>query len=171
MLRRGIKKLCSIALIAVMAGMTAACGAGDADKAGENVTAQDAEVNVQTVADAILNGGDFKDKLEAVDSGMVLTRLYDLDEAQVDASAFYVNSNATAEEIAVIKVKSKEYAETVEEAYEARIAAQKEACRDYLPDEIPKLENAVIYMNADCVVLCISNDSTKAESLIEDLFK
>lgn len=206
MMRRGIKRLCGIALIAVMAGIAAGCGAEtktetetDAGKAEENMTEKDTEeeqdsateqefeepqasintvgaqadrdVDVQMVADEILNGGDFKDKLEAVDVSIALTKLYNLDADQVDAAVFYENSNATAEEIVVIKVKSEDYVETVREAYEARISGQKDAYRDYLPDEIPKLENAVIYTNANCAVLCISNDSEKAQSLIENLFK
>lgn len=179
-MKLGMKRLCVILLVAAMAGMTVGCGA-DAGKTVEtqdednieNTTEAGAEsdVDVQTVADEILNGGDFKDRLEAVDANMALTRLYNLDAAQVDASAFYVNSNATAEEIAVIKVKSDDYAETVRAAFEERIAAQKDACRDYLPDEMPKLENAVIYTGAGCVVLCISNDSGKAEALIENLLE
>lgn len=175
-----MKKLCVIFLIAAMTGMLAGCGADTGKSAktqeGKNIentdeAAPESDVDVQAVADDILNGGDFKDRLEAVDADMALTRLYNLDASQVDASAFYVNSNATAEEIAVIKVKSDDYAETVREAFEARITAQKDACRDYLPDEMPKLETAVIYTGAGCVVLCISNDSGKAEALIENLLK
>ena len=61
--------------------------------------------------------------------------------------------------------------DTVKTAYENRISSQKEACRDYLPDEMTKLDAAVIYTNGNYVVLCVSNDSAKAEQVIADLFK
>lgn len=129
------------------------------------------DVDVKVVADAILDGGDFKDNLAEVDTTMALTRLYSLDPEQVEASMFYTNSQATAEEIAVIKVKSQDYVQTVKDAYETRIADQKTACESYLPDEMPKLEAAVIYENGNYVVLCVSNDSDKALELIEAQFE
>lgn len=141
------------------------------DSAGADSESETADIDVQVVADGILQGGDFKDNLAAVDTTLALTRVYDLDAGQVEASAFYTNSNATAEEIAVIKTVSADYVDTVKTAYEDRIASQKEACRDYLPDEMTKLDAAVIYTNGNYVVLCVSNDSTKAEQVIADLFK
>lgn len=141
------------------------------DSAGTDSEAETADVDVQAVADGILQGGDFKDNLAAVDTTLALTRVYDLDAGQIEASAFYTNSNATAEEIAVIKTASADYVDTVKTAYENRISSQKEACRDYLPDEMTKLDAAVIYTNGNYVVLCVSNDSAKAEQVIADLFK
>ncbi len=126
------------------------------------------DIDVKAVADAILDGGDFKDNLAEVDTTMALTRLYSLDPEQVEASMFYTNSQATAEEIAVIKVKSDEYVQTVKDAYEARIADQKTACESYLPDEMPKLEAAVIYESGNYVVLCVSNDSDKTLEIIKE---
>ena len=124
-------------------------------------------VAAKAVADAILNGGDFKDNLAEVDKAMALTRLYALDPEQVEESMFYTNSQATAEEIAVIKVKSEDYVQAVKAAYETRIADQKTACESYLPDEMPKLEAAVIYEKGKYVVLCVSNDSDKALEIIK----
>ena len=68
---------------------------------------------------------------------------------------------------AVIKVKSEDYVETVKAAYETRIADQKTACESYLPDEMPKLDAAVVYSNGNYVVLCVSNDSDKATEIIK----
>lgn len=179
------KKICGVMIIISCAIMCSACG--DSLKEGETVTediATDEEydtemssdddakedIDVQAVADDILSGGDFKDTLAAVDGTMALTRLYALDESEIEEAAFYTNSNATAEEIAVIKTISAGYVETVENAYKNRIYEQEEACRDYLPDEMTKLESAVIYTHGNYVILCVSNDNASAEKLIEDLF-
>lgn len=179
------KKIYNIVMILAMAGALTACGNKE-EKTTENtevVTTTETDgtetdvsdgaldVDVQTVADGILQGGDFKDNLAPVDTSLALSRLYNLDAGQIEASAFYTNSNATAEEIAVIKASSADYVDTVKTAYENRIASQKEACKDYLPDEMTKLDAAVVYTNGNYVVLCVSNDSAKAEQVIEDLFK
>ncbi len=185
------KKLYRVMMLLALTGALAGCGT-QTKSTGENtsqsttenmeaVTQEDKtetdsegeteDIDVQAVADGIRQGGDFKDNLAAVDTTLALTRLYDLDAGQVAASAFYTNSNATAEEIAVIKTASADYVDTVKAAYENRIANQKEACKDYLPDEVTKLDAAVIYTNENYVVLCVSNDSAKAEQVIADLFQ
>lgn len=183
------KKIYAAVLLLVMTGMFAGCGKNTEDGKSETtaeMTAEDVQaeenktdeqvtgetdIDVQTVADTILKNGDFKDNLAVVDNSMALGRLYNLDAGQIEASAFYTNSNATAEEIAVIKTTSSDYVDTVKAAYETRVSGQQDACRDYLPDEMTKLESAVIYVNGNYVILCISNDNTKAEGIIEDIFK
>lgn len=178
------KKICSVMMIMTFAVMLTGCGGEEKDKTtiAENkpaVTEQGSlatdndvkELEAGFVAAEILDRGDFKDNLATVDESIALTRLYNLDEAQIAEAAFYTNSNATAEEIAVIRTVSSDYVETVKAAYEVRVAEQKEACRDYLPDEMTKLESAVIYTNGNYVVLCISNDNANAQTIIEDLFK
>lgn len=170
------------AMITVMALGLTGCGKDEAkDGNSETTTATTeqsaveetseeatvADVDAKTVADALLAEGDFKDNLAEVDTTMALTRLYGLDPEQIEDSMFYTNSQATAEEIAVIKVKSEDYVETVKVAYETRIADQKTACESYLPDEMPKLDAAVVYSNGNYVVLCVSNDSDKATEIIK----
>lgn len=163
----------TILIVAVSGALTGCGGNGKSDNS-TNVTAEsdnNANVDVQEAADEILAGGDFKDNLAVVDKAIALTRLYELDEANIEACAFYTNSNATAEEIAVIKTNNNDYIDTVKSAFETRLENQKEACENYLPDEIPKLESAVIYTKGNYVILCVSNDNSKAKSIIEDLFK
>lgn len=137
----------------------------------EEKTEESETPDVQTVADALLDQGDFNDKLAAVDKTMALTRLYALEENIVDGCAFYTNTNATAEEIAVIKVKDSKDADIVKAAYNKRIEDQKAACKDYLPDEMPKLDAAVIYTNGNYIILCVSNDSGKIEDSLKNMFE
>lgn len=132
---------------------------------------QTAEISPQSLADEILSSGDFKDQLAVIDSDMALTRLYALDANEIETAAFYTNSNATAEEIAVIEVKNAEYTEAVETAFLKRVEEQKEACENYLPDELPKLDMAVIFTSGNYVVLCVSNDATKIEAVLTENFQ
>ena len=163
------KKFLFILVLAVaMTALFTACGK---DKEDTGTQAPAKEVNAQEAADAIRTQGDFKDQLATVQNTTALTRLYVLDEANIEEAAFYTNSSSTAEEIAVIKVKTQDYIDTVKTAYEKRIADQKDACKDYLPDEMPKLDSAVIYVNGNYAVLCISNDNSKIEGIIKGIFE
>ncbi len=163
------KKFLFILVLAVtMTVLFTACGK---DKEDAGTTAPAKDVKTQEAADAIRTQGDFKDQLATVHNTTALTRLYVLDEANIEEAAFYTNSSSTAEEIAVIKVKSQDYIDTVKAAYEKRIEDQKDACKDYLPDEMPKLDSAVIYVNGNYAVLCISNDNSKMEGIIKGIFE
>lgn len=166
------RKILSILMLSVlMLVALTACGSDkeSSDQAGKENAVKD--IKAQEAADEILAQGDFKDSLSTVHINTALTRLYVLDEANIEDAAFYTNSSSTAEEIAVIKVKSADYVNTVKEAYENHIADQKDACKDYLPDEIPKLDSAVIYVNGNYVVLCVSNDNGKMQDIVKGIFE
>ena len=112
------KKFLFILVLAVaMTALFTACGK---DKEDTGTQAPAKEVNAQEAADAIRTQGDFKDQLATVQNTTALTRLYVLDEANIEEAAFYTNSSSTAEEIAVIKVKSQDYIDTVKTAYESQ---------------------------------------------------
>lgn len=138
------------------------------DASSEEVTT---DKTAQEIADAILAGGDYAEELMPLTEEVALNRLYDLDAEQIEESAFYTNSQATAEEIAVIKVKSADYVDAVKESFNTRVEDQKTACVDYLPDEMPKLESAVVYNNGCYVILCVSGDSAKVNTVIDGLFQ
>lgn len=164
------KKLLMILLSLTLVFSLAACGGkgNKSDEAGNT----DANIDVNTLADAIKNGGDFKDNLAPVDKSIGLTRvLSNVDESMVEEAAFYTNSSSSAEEIIVIKTTSADYVKVMTAAFDVRISNQKVACNDYLPDEIPKLENALKYTNGKYAILVISNDSAKAKEIIEGYFK
>ena len=175
------KILAGTVLVLGLGIMTACGGSTDDGNAGGNnsqETSSDssdtagAELDFETkeLADSIFERGEFKDDLAELSSDVALERLYALDSSKIEDSSFYTNTNATAEEIAVIKVNDPAYVQTVIEAYNQRVAEQKEACENYLPDEMPKLNDAVIESQGNYVVLCISMDSENAREIIGEYF-
>ncbi|MDD6327361.1 MAG: DUF4358 domain-containing protein [Eubacteriales bacterium] len=164
-----IRKIMVFAGVLAM-GMLSACSGNVKKSEGAGLDKVQEAVSAQTLADVLVREGSFKDTMGAVDVTMALTRLYNLDESKITESAFFTNSNATAEEVAVIVVADDTYCSEVKASYEARIQDQTEACRDYLPDEIPKLEQAVIYENGNYVILCVSEDSDKVYEILEKYF-
>lgn len=143
----------------------AACG-------GKEKKDSEKDIDVNEVANAIKEGGDFKDNLASIDSSIGLSRVLNIaDTSIIEDAAFYTNSSSSAEEIIVIKATSADMVKVVTAAFDVRISNQKVACQDYLPGELPKLENAVKYTNGKYAILVISNDSAKAREIIDGYFK
>ena len=143
------------------------------DKNGATTTQVEvAEIDVaaQSIVDTLQAEGQFSETLSAVDNNMALGRLYVLDAAKIEDAVFYTSSGATAEEIVVIKVNDEAYIETVKSSFDARISDQTEAFKDYVPEEVPKLEDAVIYTNGCYAILCVSEDSSKIDSALANIF-
>ena len=165
----------ALTLVICMAGL-AACGDKKDDKKSDNTktesTTQEEQKDFECseLADKLKAEGSFTD-LQALDSKIAVERLYGLDPEQIEASAFYSNSNATAEEVAVIKVKDESYASTVKKAFEDRVAEQTASFKDYNAAEVPKLEDAVIKTSGKYVVLVVSGDSAKAKDIISGYIK
>lgn len=154
-----------IMICVICLGTLAGCG-----KTPDDSTAKK-EVDINVVAEGLLKDVSFKDNLSTIDNEIALSRVYFLEQDKIASGVFYMNTNATAEEIAIVKVNDSAYVENVKAAFENRVSEQKAACKDYLPDEMPKLDSAVIYSSGDYVVLCISNDNDAAKTKIEEYFK
>lgn len=92
--------------------------------------------------------------------------IYDFGEAEVTEYSIYVSSGATAEEIAVISCKDSVSAKKIEEAFETRIKNQKTSFQDYVPEELKKLEKAVVIKKGNTVILSVSNEEEKAKEII-----
>ena len=100
-------------------------------------------------------------------SDAAANKLYKLDGEILEEQSVYVGTGgALADEVSVWRVKDEKDAETVKEAAETRVETQKASFKDYVPAEMPKLENAVITVSGDTIILCVSSDSDKAKEVI-----
>ena len=168
---RSIRKFALGTVLILALGLLTACGGGTNDTENSSADSETVDFDVKELADQLKTEGDFKDQLAELDTDVAVSKRYNLDASQVESGAFYTNTNATAEEIAVIKAATADYAKTVQDAYNKRIEDQKKACENYLPDEMPKLDDAVVKSSGCYVVLCISCDSKKAEEIIGEYIK
>ena len=81
-------------------------------------------------------------------------------------AALYISTMATPEEIAVFRIDPVFTAEKLTELAQARIAHQKETYASYAPQEVPKLDSAVIRVCGDYVIVCVCADNAKAETIL-----
>ena len=114
---------------------------------------------------SLLNDITYEDQLTTVEGNM-FQMIYGISEEEVEEYAAYVSTGATAEEITVIKAKDEATAKSIKEKLSERVKAQKSSFESYIPKEVEKIDNAIVYQEGVYVILSISNDSEKAETII-----
>lgn len=165
-------KICCIAGVVMIAaiGMTS-CGSSKNNNEQVPSQSQTAPVtlDVKDVATKILNGGSFGDELNELDASMFEVVYQDVDMSQVVSKYAYTNSGASAEQIAVVEAKDSKAAEDVKAAMQLKLNDDIDANKDYLPNEIPKLQKPVLKVIGNYVILCVSNDNAKVEEVINQI--
>ena len=136
-----------------------ACGGGS-----EETAAFDPDATAQ----ALLDSGAFSDALEEVDLSVAAT-LYGVDEADITDGTVYMSLSAGAEEIAVLVLADADAAAAAMEGLEAHVADQRAALENYQPDEVSKLDGAILEQRGNSVLLAVCADAQAAQSALEAL--
>ena len=164
------KKFLLVFAILLVLGMSlSACKAGEETVKKENEKLQAA--TSAEIGDYLLRTLKFEDTLTKLDEDL-MKNLY-----LVDASEFedgYLNfPTYTAEEIAVIKVKNADAKELkkYKKIFNDRIELQKSAFSVYRPEEVEKLDKALVYCKGNTAILVVSNDKEAAEKAIKNFGK
>ena len=152
------KKVLALLLGMVMVMMTA-CG-------GE----KEIVFGISQASGDLLASEAFTDTLTKCDNDKVIA-LYGVDESSLAEYEVYIGTGATAEEIAIFRVKDSQDVAAVKTACETRIEDQKKACENYLPDEMPKLSSPVVRTAGNYVAMVISSDNTKVEAVLDKYMK
>ena len=139
----------------------AACG-GAEEKAGF-----DPEITLQALADA----GAFSEELEELDGDTAFT-LYGLGNSGLEredltAAKVLRSAGATCEEGAVLVFTSGDQAQTAVQVLGDYVQKQIDSNRDYRPQELPKLESAVIQQRENTVLLLVAGDLEAALGVLE----
>ena len=124
-----------------------------------------ATLDVTAVSGRLLEEITYQDELTAIDLDTA-AMIFNFSEAEIINSAIFESSGATAEEIVVLECASAEDADTAKAALEARVADQKESFTDYVPQELVKLDKAVIVKDGVYAILSVSDEPDKAAEII-----
>ena len=150
-----MKRLGSLALTVVLALGLTACG-------GEK-----APFDVDTTAQSLVETqGVFSEELELLAEPVALAQ-YGLEGKEEVAVTAYHSTGATAEEVAVIRFGSQKDAEDYEDWAKDYLDAQREVNRDYRPQEMPKLENAVAQRRGETFLILVGADYKAAQGCLE----
>lgn len=125
------------------------------------------ELDPSTAVEKMSEEITFTDQFAPLDSENA-NRVYGVDADLVEDSTAMVGSGATAESIAMFKAVDAKSAQDIEKQLEVFIDGYIEGYSDYKPEEVPKLESAIIERKDVYVVLCISADNEAAKTVVSD---
>ena len=102
----------------------------------------------ETAAQALLDSGAFSDALDTVDQDTAAA-LYGID--------------------AVLVLTDEDAAAAALDGLEARVADQKAVLESYQPDEVSKLDSAIVEQRGNSVLLAVAADAEKARAALDGL--
>ena len=127
-------------------------------------------MDVTEVANQLLENITYQDELSSIDLDTA-SMFFNFADVDIVNGAVFESSGATAEEIAVLECADSTAANAAKAALETRVADQKESYTDYVPEELVKLDKAVIITNGKYAVLSVSDDPDKAAEIINGYIK
>ena len=119
-------------------------------------------------AKALVEAGAFDGAMEEVDS-FIVSMLYGISEENITECASYlaINTSVSADEVTVLVMKDEASAIEAEAACKARVESQIASCKDYCPDQVPRLEDAVILRRGNTVLFAVGNPQNLPKALEE----
>lgn len=149
-----MKRLTAL-LCALMLTLLCACGSR---------TAQPFDASL---VNTLLESDVFSEPLEPLDKDIACL-LYQLDGEQTNLTDLRAqrSAGATYEEVALFTFETDADAAAAAAHMEGYLAARLADCKSYMPDQVPKLEHAVLTQRANTVLLVVADDWTAAAELI-----
>ena len=117
------------------------------------------------IADKLRNEITYVDSLNTLSDAMI-QKIYGIAPEKYTSGRVYIGGVSTAEEIACFDAVDEAAAAEIKTACENRIAAQIKSVESYNPNELPKLQDPVLVVKGNSVLMCLSNDNDKANSII-----
>ena len=153
-----MKKTIALALCALLA-LTALAGCGQA---------AEAEVQLDELAFQIRDSVESSEELYLLDEGIARELFGAPEDAQCVA---WAGAGATAEELAVFELPDEAAAGTLVSSLRSRNDERIDDYADYLPDEVPKLQNTLLLSSGRYVLLCTAPDTAGAREAWDAAFE
>lgn len=143
-------------------------GAGGDTTEGAATDEAKADVSASDITAAIMAEIEFSAPVEKTAEN--IGAFYDVDAGAVtDMSAFICGSGADPDEISVFRFADKSSAEAGAEAVQKRLDSQLALYKDYTPDQVYKLEEAVLIEKDSWVIFIACSDNARAKEIAESL--
>ena len=153
-----LKRIVCLLLAVVMALSMAACGG---KKAPEKAKEYDGDALMQ----ALLSKVQFADTMSSVGD---FATLYFPEVPSTATISMYTGSGYFADEVVLITMKSAEDLETVMASVEKHLDQMTAQFKNYIPEEVAKIDNAVIWQGGSHVIVCISGDYATAQNILDN---
>ena len=150
-----MKKHLIIALILTLLLSLTACGNKESSR----------ELEAASLADSLLKSGAFSVSLDELPASKAAA-FYGVDKDSVADAVLYHAAGTSKEQIVLIKAVNEAAAGTMVNTLKGLVSEWIEADRDYAPEEVPKLEKAVLRQSGAWVVLIVANDPDTAAKIV-----
>ena len=150
-----MKKTLSLLLVSVLLLALCACGGGSGKTIDLNALAQE-----------LISGGVFTDTMSQPAEG-IPARIYGFQDADVAEVVMYTGTGAPAEEIFLVKTSGGSAISALKTACQTRIDNQKQSFQAYSPEDVAKLDSAVLVTSGDYVLLVVANDAAAAQAIVD----
>ncbi len=160
--RKGNRKLFAAVLAFAVAVVVLAGCSGRKDGLGEGLSAGEVGERIQRAVN-----------LEELKQGDMhkLQKLYHIDAGEIEDFVLYTaSSNVKADELAVIKTKDANQAESVKENILQRIDALTAKFKDYRPEEYALIEKHVLKTKGPFVLFAVSKEADRMERAFDEAF-
>lgn len=141
-----MKKYLPVIISSTLCLLLTACG-------GQEATPFDPAADAQT----LLSSGAFSETLTEIDSATACG-LYGIEASTISSCAVYGSTGTTAEELAIFLCTDEDAAATAAQQLNYRVEDRKEELANYLPDELPKLDDAIVETRGTSVLLVVAAD-------------
>lgn len=156
MKKRTKRTVSFLLLLGILLGSLVSCGGDTEEK----------EFVSEELPKQLEEAGAFSEKLEELEEEILL-QLFEMDEEKVSACAGFASTGLTAEEVAVFEMTDEQAAKDGEALLKAHWEYQKESNVDYRPQEMPKLEKAVIERRGKTLLFLVAADYEAAGTVLK----
>lgn len=150
-----MKRVLSAVLATLLILTLCACGSSGAK-----------DVDAQALADALKSGVAFEDTMSVVSIDELAFSLSGMPENYIAAG--YRADGTTSEEIIVVQCGNKDDAAMVKAALETHLAELRDQASKYQPEEVTRLDGAILTVSGNGAVLCVTADTDTANSIIKE---
>ena len=150
-----MKKLTAVICTAMMALSLTACGGNT----------KEVSVDPDKLAQELLTAVTSDDLSK---STMDLSTVYFYDANNVNSAVAYASSGATSCEVAVVESKDASETADVEKNFKTRVENQKNLYASYNAEEAGRLDDAIIKSAGKYTVLCVCDDTDKANEILKE---
>lgn len=151
------KTILTVLALCLLISVLAGCGSKPSEKA---------DYDLEALSAKLVESSAFSDILSPVNPD-IAAAFYGFDAGDVDSMSIYCSTGATTEEIGLFKCVDDAAAARVLEKAEARVVSQKTAYESYAPEEVPKLEDAIVKADGVFVFYIVANNYSEVNSIIK----
>ncbi len=151
-----MKKILLLILSLALLLSLSACG-------GEKESSK--ELDAAALCESLLKSSAFSVSLEELPATKA-SAFYNVEKDSMAEAMLYHASGTSKEQIVLIKATDETAAGTMVGVLQSLVNEWIEADRDYAPEEVPKLEKAVLRQSGCWVVLVVANDPDAAAKLV-----